>query len=105
MDNTNKSRLQIFLEETYEGCVMEYSGRGMYGKKCLAVTLDTPRECAPATLAAEIIRSAHSFDGADLSDIADLMENIHVDNLGKGSVCYWPGEEFVGDEEEDLEDA
>jgi hypothetical protein len=77
----------------------------MYGKKCLAVQLDTLRECAPATLAAEIIRSSHSFDGADLQDIADLMENIHVDNLGKGSVCYWPGEEYVSDEEEDLEDA
>jgi len=106
MDNTNKSRLQIFLEETYEGRVMEYSGRGMYGKKCLAVNLEFSRDEAALILAADIIEASHSIAERDLHEIGDAVKNTRVDNLGKGSVCYWPCEEFVEDEEEeDLEDA
>lgn len=105
MTNFDKPPFQRFLEETYEGCVMSYSGRGMYGKHCLAVTLDEMRECAPAALASEIVRASHSFSEGELSEIADLVKNMHVDSLGKGSVCYWPGEEFVPDEEEEDEDA
>ena len=104
MNNFDKPPFQRFLEETYEGRVMSYSGRGMRGEYCLAVTLDEMASCASTALASEIIRASHSFSEGDLSEIADLVKNMHVDSLGKGSVCYWPGEEFVPDEEED-EDA
>lgn len=61
-----------------------YSGRGMYGRSCLAVTVDDE----PLTVAWDIARSA-SEDEQEL-----LPANICWDNMGRSSVVYWPQVEF-----------
>lgn len=51
----------------YEG----YSGRGMYGKRCIGISCDSVAACVEAA-------AVHGLRGA------------HWDNLGKGWIVYWP---------------
>jgi len=47
----------------------EYSGRGMFGKTCLAIDCDDPNDV-----------------------IAEVgVKNAKIDNMGKKWVVYWPG--------------
>ena len=55
-----------------------YSGRGMYGKTCVAVSDTTPWDVAKALF-------SEQYDG----EFDDLPEP-HADSLGLGSVIYWP---------------
>lgn len=57
-----------------------YSGRGMFGKECVAVNLDSSNELANvgAALAAEGVLSQPSIDG-----------------MGRGIVAYWPSEPWM----------
>lgn len=68
-----------------------YSGRGMFGKECFAITVD----------------------GSGLSEVADIahecgrrnedpyhFSNIQSDSLGLGTVIYWPNIEWEESEEE-----
>lgn len=72
-----------------------YSGRGMFGKKCFAITVD----------------------GSGLSEVADIayecgrrdgdpyrFSYIKSDSLGLGTVIYWPGIEWEESEEESEEE-
>jgi hypothetical protein len=97
-----KSALQEILEsligEAGEFSVREYSGRSMYGKKCLAVV--TGRD------------SVHSFElgvrvgraaalSSDFCDVEDAMLDTKEDSMGLGSVIYWPHVPYVKDDEGD----
>jgi hypothetical protein len=97
-----KSALQEILEElshSYSFKVREYSGRGMYGRKCLAVTTN--------------IDSVHSLQlGFYIAHVAaeqgllDETENILSDNdtkedsMGLGTVIYWPRVPYVKESNE-----
>jgi hypothetical protein len=68
--------------------VQSYSGRGMYGKKCMAVTADHP-----ATAMIEIIAAANESPGFDCTAMRELlgaMRDVRQDSLGLQSVLYWP---------------
>ena len=47
---------------------LDYSGRGMFGAKCLAIDCDDPMDC-----------------------IAEVgIPGAKTDQMGRGSVVYWP---------------
>lgn len=67
--------------------VSAYSGRGMYGRQCVAVT--TPV-------------------GADMSEVSMIMGDLYRefgqprrDSMGLGSVFYWPAIKYEGIEEDE----
>lgn len=68
----------------------DYSGRGMFGARCLGLVL--PRGVAPAAFMFRFGQALGSLDeGAPLSDdLKQALLNAHMDNMGRGSVIYWP---------------
>lgn len=76
-----------------------YSGRGMYGRTCVGVTV--PRDTSPFQLAAQIIAS--SDDPAEMADsLSDLR--VNEDSMGFDTVVYFPRVPWVEAEDDD-EDA
>lgn len=69
-----------------------YSGRGMYGARCVAVRAapggEDLRESDLLLIGADFARVHHSemLDG----DAADWLASASVDSLGRGIVVYWP---------------
>ncbi len=47
-----------------------YSGRGMYGRYCVGVSID---------------------DYFDAQEVKKLISGSRMDNLGMGYIVYWPG--------------
>lgn len=88
---SNKSQLQTMLEDLDFGDVRSYSGRGMYGKECVAIT-----GCDLGTLLGFLVGSAS--DGVDVDyNTIRALESIKQDSLGMGSVFYFPLVEYVED--------
>lgn len=78
------------------GEVRSYSGRGMYGAQCLAITVDSMTNDAEflMTLALDVADS----DG----DLArTLADGVRSDSLGRGTVYYWPGIEYDAEDEDE----
>jgi hypothetical protein len=70
-----------------------YSGRGMYGRRCLGVTLDRDSGMNQlefvANLAASLAEMADRDE--DAQDALYLIQgNIASDSMGLGSVVYFP---------------
>jgi hypothetical protein len=67
----------------------EYSGRGMYGQTCFALTLDYWSEFA--LFLVEFAKAE-----GDQSDIAqELAQNFSSDSMGHGMVFYFRGWELA----------
>jgi len=89
-----KSALQTVLEnfgndrgEPVE--LSDYSGRGMYGKYCLAVTGLELRD---------LLRAVALFAGdVDSERLADDIDHLRQDSMGRGSVFYFPGVDYISD--------
>lgn len=84
--------------------IQSYSGRAMYGKKCLAVYGDAGS--AQSTLLAVInylIDSVadESMERAEASEVAEELLGYRQDSMGLGVVYYWPGVEYKEKEEEE----
>jgi hypothetical protein len=71
-----------------------YSGRGMFGRRCLGINFDS---------IAEAFKFALSIGAVD-GDLADCLDAPRFDDMGRGIVIYWPSIEFDLDREEDDED-
>lgn len=76
-----------------------YSGRGMYGRECVGVTINDPFE-----LYADLLEAA--TDGCNeeemqgvVNGIADLMRNTRTDSMGRSMIVYWPNMEWQAQEE------
>lgn len=69
--------------------IRKYSGRGMYGKECIAAEYNSQSDLA------YIIESCDDVDQA-----AYLFRNAKYDSMGLGSVVYWPYIAFPEDCEE-----
>lgn len=76
-----------------------YSGRGMAGNRCVAVHLDSCTSAAyiGAMLALALVQHAYNEDLpiCNANDAVDTLTGIlengtRGDNLGYGSVMYWP---------------
>jgi len=97
MDNINNTDLQfLFVNAGFE--VQSYSGRGMYGKQCLALTVD--REDSVSQVFAELLDQATELN--DLDDMRHMVEVIKegmkaakTDSLGRDQVLYFPNVEYV----------
>lgn len=55
----------------------DYSGRGMYGVSCVAVSDD---ECDLASLVEQC---------EDVTEAANMLRRMSTDSMGRGQVFYW----------------
>lgn len=94
---TQKHALQIALEamlnQGEDIHVRSYSGRFMYGKECLAVTVDRGFNDH------QLIALAVSQPGVDVKAITDALQDTRQDSMGLGTVLYWPNVPYVENEE------
>ena len=72
-----------------------YSGRCMYGARCVSVTVPTGDMLSVGVkLAGEALNdmSEHDGDVLDVVEVVDrLMANVRWDNMGRDDmVIYWP---------------
>jgi hypothetical protein len=82
-----------------------YSGRAMYGRKCVGVTVK--RDVSAFRLAAEIAVALLDGDITqgpnDVEDLARLR--VCEDGMGLDSVIYFPGVEWKESDEEESDEA
>lgn len=78
----------------YEG----YSGRGMYGKECIGVT-GSLGDIVSALLEGAL-KMASTMSRFEKRDLLDDVQNMQRDSMGHDMIVYWPGIEFVGEQEE-----
>ena len=80
--------IQSILEENgFE--TYSYSGRGMYGKSCLAITVSHPNK----------MFNIGVILGENMDDASDI--EVKYDNLGMDYVLYFPYESFVEEKKDD----
>lgn len=72
-----------------------YSGRGMYGKKCVGFTVDSTRDMFSAI--ADII---DYLDEDILSDFTSVLRYASYDSMGLGLIIYFPRVEWPEGNEE-----
>lgn len=108
--------------ETFRACaeqagydIRSYSGRGMYGRQCMAIDTD---ENGGAIYASDLPRLGGSIAlfavntyGVDHDEALDILSSCLVDSMGYGLVIYWPALDWdngadssadAGDAPEDL---
>ena len=106
-----KSDLPLHLEDMTNYEVREYSGRGMMGRNCLAVTTDESVTEFFVELMVNVAEAAIAVNCPDassktrrdewLQSIREKLLTTRQDQLGKlGNVFYWPNVRYVNDEEE-----
>lgn len=79
-----KHPLQKILEECDYEC-RSYSGRNMFGKHCLGVSVDNVN-----IMIANVIRNVIF----DKEEIAEAFESMKSDSLGKGTIVYFTSIEY-----------
>jgi len=108
MATTEKHALQLLLENTdYADRLRSYSGRGMYGKSCLGVTVSSMGDLIADLLGAAVDSTQDEPDGEmSVADAAEAVRGMRTDNMGHDTIAYFPGVPYVDDEEseEDLDD-
>lgn len=92
-----KSVLQQALEAMIaagkiDGKLISYSGRGMYGRECMALTLD--RSINPMNLGAMLALWAVNRD-LDPEKLGEDLGSFYSDSLGRGVVYYWRSIKYV----------
>jgi hypothetical protein len=92
----NKQRVLEILADTgidYHS----YSGRGMFGDRCLAITCENP-----FVAIGDIVKAVESVD--DIQLIGFLISGAKTDSLGREYILYFPDVEYSDastDEEEE----
>ena len=93
-----KHKIQV-LAEGAELDVRSYSGRGMYGRECLAIEGSSAMYIIASML--EKI-SEEGEDAAEAaSDLSEALRRSSQDSMGLDVVLYFPHIKFVGEEDED----
>ena len=65
-----------------------YSGRGMYGEECVAITTGGDNGSSEHAVVAVLIMEAVSDGCGD--EMTKLMKSTRTDSMGRNSVMYWP---------------
>jgi hypothetical protein len=98
-----KHPLQTMIEEAgFEP--QSYSGRAMFGRRCLGVTMSA---LTLGKLISELMEQClmSDPDGGDEYDdmhkAAQAVKGIRWDNMGMDMIYYWPDVPFTDDEDED----
>jgi len=99
---TNKQLQNIIEMAGYE--TRTYSGRGMFGKECLAFTAE--RETSSFAVAADLMAAAIDAGEDFIAPVIEAMRGIRTDSLGLGTVFYFPsvavdGLRFEGEVEDE----
>lgn len=93
----DKSSIQ-YLIESLGFTTFAYSGRGMYGRQCLAVNLDGDQNLM--SLFADLIEDLPNCSAAEMEDtcstISEALRSAKTDSLGHGMVVYFPGHDHSG---------
>lgn len=97
---TNKQLKDIIEAAGYE--TRSYSGRGMYGKECLAFTVDGRAE--EFAVAADLMDAAIGSGEYFIKPVAKAMRGIRTDSLGLGTVFYFPSVSVDGLRFQEAED-
>lgn len=86
--------------------VRDYSGRMMYGKRCVGVVIDGSAMHVAADLIGTLYR-----DPGTLRELADILRETREDSMGLQTIVYWPSVKWEesfdsedSDEDEDSED-
>lgn len=92
MHATNVEMLAELLSGT-ELRAREYSGRFMYGKKCLGIELDQGE--SSLSLASTLLsEAAHNLEGPSLEEgiliLSEMFSDAREDSLGLGTIVYFP---------------
>lgn len=99
----DKHPFQILLELT-DHRAFAYSGRGMYGNKCLAI--DLPHSSTLGPFFAEVFDAMmEEHSGRPPIEVqtafSSALSAFTTDSLGRGIVVYFPGVSFTENEEDD----
>lgn len=87
---TSKQLQNIIEMAGYE--TRTYSARGMYGKECLAFSVDNREgKAEPFAVAAELMDAAIEAGEDFIEPVIEAMRGIRTDSLGRGTVFYFPG--------------
>jgi len=95
----SKNVLHVVLEsiaveqEEFGVRLMSYSGRGMGGQRCLAIT-----GIGVGCLLSCVVQEMVGFKG-DHFTLAEGLSALRTDSLGQGTVMYFPGTEFSMEDE------
>lgn len=84
MDDELENLLIQATEDACIGTVRSYSGRGMYGKTCVGLEVNTAGE------AMEIAAWAVLNADGDSRDVARMLGRAREDSMGRGVILYWP---------------
>jgi hypothetical protein len=79
-----------------------YSGRGMYGDKCVGVTINGGMSSfrLGAAIAYALVESSNSDDPS--SDVEELTRlRVCEDSMGHGAIVYFPGVKWPENDNED----
>lgn len=82
-----KHKLQEILERNGVEGVQSYSGRGMYGKTCLGVSVDSL-----GAFFATVLKCVRGED--DTQAIQKAFAGMATDSMGRGVVVYFPSVHF-----------
>lgn len=77
----------------------DYSGRGMYGAKCLGLVFDG----TPGQLFSAFINALTLDDDYLKLELSDVFAEMASDSMGWNSIYYFPGWNFI-DEDSETED-
>lgn len=75
----------------------KYSGRGMWGKYCLAIYVSSIDNIFADVLEA-LADNFHSMEAKDVREISQEFRGMKTDSMGTGYVVYWPNTPFDGEE-------
>lgn len=96
------------LQKLLEACnyeTMSYSGRGMYGEKCLAIDFDGNNvmkvavDCFEAFM--QFGENAEEEFGLTQEELCKAFRRVSYDQLGMGMVVYFPSIDYEDGEYED----
>ena len=98
----DKHPLQQLCEDIDIDC-RSYSGRAMYGKECLGIDVDRLGLFIASVITG--MQDVHMETDPDLAGaVAEAFEGMRTDQMGLGTIIYFPGIPFVtGDEDDDSE--
>jgi len=80
-----------------------YSGRGMYGKRCLGFEIDSNNVAgAVALVISRFVRLRKTNNVMkDISELANIFDHSEQDSMGMGTILYFPQIEWIWDEEQE----
>lgn len=74
-----------------------YSGRGMYGRECYAISV---QDGTAYEMIADLLEACCG-DLENCEILATFLRNAREDSLGRGSIVYFPSAAWIEDDEEE----